>query len=439
MGSMPPTPSTPRASDVGRQFLAALGHGDLPVTVPDRTPLEDWAESGLMDLTRDATGRPLRPRGVAATVARGAAAALVAVAAERFARSPNGGVLDGAQLLAERAALAVAGHDTGHDTGHAAAQRRSPGVSHGGRARFVPAYDGWWVLHLARESDVELVPALVEQELAGRGGHEEVWSEVERWSSGRSVADAVERAVLLGLPAAAPAETSPPALPWSAETGPAVVGARSGSEATPGRVVNLGALWAGPLAAQLLCDVGFEVVHVESVGRPDASRWGDPGLYELLHRGADQVRLDFGTAEGRARLHALVSSADVVIEASRPRALEGLGVAPRDVLGDGRPRTWLQITAHGAGHPLRVGFGDDAAVAGGLVAEHADGVPAFSGDALADPLSGLAGALAVAALHRPDRTTRVSVSLAGVAAFCRAAGDIPWPAALPAACRPRHR
>ncbi|GAA4821146.1 CoA transferase [Nocardioides caeni] len=439
MGSMPPPPPTPRASEVGRQLLTALGYGGLPVSLPDRTPLEDWAESGLMDLTRDTAGRPLRPRGVPATVARGAAAALVAVASERFGRSPAGGELDGAHLLAERAALAVADGDPGNRH----LRRPSAAVSHGGRARFVPAYDGWWVLHLARESDVELVPALVEAELPGHAGTEdaetveEAWAAVEQWSAGRPVAEVVERAVLLGLPAAAPGETPAGTVPWSADSRSAL--GRPTRPGAPARVVALGALWAGPLAAQLLGEAGFEVVHVESVGRPDASRWGDPGLHELLHRGSEQVRVDFGTSAGRAELHALVSSADVVVEASRPRALEGLGVAPRHVLGDGRARTWLQLTGHGPDQALRVGFGDDAAVAGGLVAEHPDGTPAFCGDALADPLGGLAGALAVAALHRPDRTTRVAVSLAGVAAYCRSAGDVTWPAVLPAAGRPRHR
>jgi crotonobetainyl-CoA:carnitine CoA-transferase CaiB-like acyl-CoA transferase len=42
-----------------------------------------------------------------------------------------------------------------------------------------------------------------------------------------------------------------------------------------------------------------------------------------------------------------------------------------------------------------VAFGDDAAVAGGLVGWDDAGAPVFCADAIADPISGLAGAVAV--------------------------------------------
>jgi crotonobetainyl-CoA:carnitine CoA-transferase CaiB-like acyl-CoA transferase len=41
----------------------------------------------------------------------------------------------------------------------------------------------------------------------------------------------------------------------------------------------------------------------------------------------------------------------------------------------------------------QVAFGDDAAVAGGLVAYDDDGAPVFAGDAIADPISGLCAAV----------------------------------------------
>ena len=85
-----------------------------------------------------------------------------------------------------------------------------------------------------------------------------------------------------------------------------------------------------------------------------------------------------------------------MIEASRPRALEQLGLGPDD--RPPRPgRVWLSITGHGRAQPGRdwVAFGDDAAVAGGLVGRDAGGGPVFCGDAIADPITGLAGAVAV--------------------------------------------
>ncbi len=108
------------------------------------------------------------------------------------------------------------------------------------------------------------------------------------------------------------------------------------------------------------------------------------------------MQLDFRSPAGRAEAAALLDTADVVIEASRPRALEQLGLGPED--RPERPgRVWLSITGHGRSAPGRdwVAFGDDAAVAGGLVGWDASSQPVFCGDAIADPITGLVGAVAV--------------------------------------------
>ena len=74
-------------------------------------------------------------------------------------------------------------------------------------------------------------------------------------------------------------------------------------------------------------------------------------------------------------------------------ALEQLGISAADMLTTGRPRLWISITAYGRSGPsgTHVGFGDDAAVAGGLVAWSGNN-PVFCGDAIADPLTGLIAA-----------------------------------------------
>ena len=65
--------------------------------------------------------------------------------------------------------------------------------------------------------------------------------------------------------------------------------------------------------------------------------------------------------------------------------------------------------------PHRPAFGDDAAVAGGLVGAAADG-PVFCGDAIADPLSGLEAARAVGESLRRGGGEVIDVSMAQVAA-----------------------
>ena len=105
------------------------------------------------------------------------------------------------------------------------------------------------------------------------------------------------------------------------------------------------------------------------------------------------VALDLRSTEGIRALHGLVGRADVVIEASRPRALRQLGIDGPAIVQDGGPRVWVSITGHGrAGDSAdRVAFGDDAAAAGGLVVWRGED-PLFCGDAIADPLTGLAAA-----------------------------------------------
>ena len=81
-------------------------------------------------------------------------------------------------------------------------------------------------------------------------------------------------------------------------------------------------------------------------------------------------------------------------------------------------RTDLETVIEGRAElrqPGRVAFGDDAAVAGGLVA-HGPGGPCFLGDAIADPLSGIAAATAAAELVAAGRSGLVDVAMAGVAA-----------------------
>jgi crotonobetainyl-CoA:carnitine CoA-transferase CaiB-like acyl-CoA transferase len=180
-------------------------------------------------------------------------------------------------------------------------------------------------------------------------------------------------------------------------------------------VVNLGALWAGPLAANLLGLAGADIIDVESLSRPDPTRLSDPDFHALLHNGHNHQSVDFADPD---RLRALLQDADIVIEASRARALESLGVDARSVQADGRARTWLRITGHR--DPQPIAFGNDAAVAGGLIAWD-EGLPVFAGGAIADPLTGLLGALAVAATHSTTHTTIIDLAMADVAAYCASA------------------
>jgi len=407
-------------------------------------PVADWARSGVVWLTGQPDGPPLVPPGNAASLA-GRISARLAAATSGSAHAVR---LDGAALLAERAAF----------TGH---QRRGR-MSAGGATRLLPASDGWAAVSCARPDDPKLLSALVGAVLP-----EDPWPAVAAWLGTHTGAELAERAALLGLAAApvihattpadhvatpadhvatpaAPAghATTPadhvatPAAPAGHATTPADHGATpaapAGHATTPataadhaatpaGRlrspagllVADFSALWAGPLCAHLLGLAGARVVKVETPQRLDGARRGNQGFYDLLHAGHRAVLLDPTTAAGRSALAALVAAADIVIEASRPRALAGFGLDAAAAVEQGT--IWVSITAAGRGSP-RVGFGDDVAAGAGLVACDERGQPVFCGDALADPLTGLVAAELAMSAPRDGRGVLFDVSMTGVVA-----------------------
>ncbi|MBD0861714.1 CoA transferase [Gordonia sp. zg691] len=327
-----------------------------------RDPVRAWADSGIPHLTGRTDGPPLIPPGTAAVRAR-ELADWIHLAADGAVR------VDGAALLGERAA----------HTGH----RRSGVISPGGSGRLLPGADGWVAVSCARPDDPALLGALAQRTVG-----DDPWSALEDWVGGHSRAEFDERARLLGVagggvaaagdvPAAAQGALLPRGTPRSVEGM---------------LVVDFSALWAGPLCAHLLGLAGARVVKVETPQRLDGARRGKADFYRLLHGGHESVVLDPAVPAERAALHRLVEAADIVIEASRPRALRGFGLDSAEFVAGGT--TWVSITAAGRGSD-RIGFGDDVAASAGLVAEDVAG-PMFVGDAIADPLSGLiAAALAM--------------------------------------------
>ncbi len=279
----------------------------------------------------------------------------------------------------------------------------------GGAGRMVRAAEGWVAVNLPRPTDLELIEAWL-----GRPAGTDPWDTVATSVARRRAVDVATAAQELGLAVArvaTPREAAAddqarsrgqsfPMHPFLAELAPDPTaravesGARTdGPRALAGaRVVDLSSLWAGPLATSLLADAGAEVVKVESTGRPDGARAGDPAFFDLLNAGKRSIALDLPEPTAVAQLQTLVDGADLVVEASRPRALDQLGILRHD--------RWLTLTAYGASGPWRQwsGFGDDAAVAGGLVAG-TPVAPSFFGDAIADPLAGLhAAAVGLAVL-----------------------------------------
>jgi crotonobetainyl-CoA:carnitine CoA-transferase CaiB-like acyl-CoA transferase len=259
----------------------------------------------------------------------------------------------------------------------------------------------------------------------------EAWWALEEVTRGAAATALAEAAQLLGVPAAAlPGEAGLPResrLPGAGHDGAWPPWRRS-SIAAPdpaarlaGAVVaDLSSMWAGPLCAKLLGLAGARVIKVESPARPDGARAGDRDFFDWLHAGHESIAVDFRTE--RDTLAALLRSADVVIEASRPRALANLGLSP-GTIPHKKGQVWLSITGYGRAEPDRVAFGDDAAVAGGLVGWPGGTGPVFCADAIADPLTGVCGALAVSRSLAEGGGHLIDLSMRSVAAaFATAPG-----------------
>ncbi len=110
------------------------------------------------------------------------------------------------------------------------------------------------------------------------------------------------------------------------------------------RVVDFGTAWAGPMATQLLADLGAEVIKVESRARLDGLRLGRPivgddlaggdrGLWPELqpvfhgiNRNKLSVTLNLKTTAGRSLVRELLSHSDVALNNYSPGVLQRLGL-----------------------------------------------------------------------------------------------------------------
>lgn len=347
-----------------------------------------WASSGAMWLTGQRDGPPsAAPARVVRTLATAADDL-----AQQTARWGQTVVVDGPALLGERAALTGMG--------------RNGDTSVGGSARFVQAADGKIVVNLARPEDVESLPALVGQSLSA-----DDWPLIAAGIARLRSAELVDTATLLGIPIAVPSSYRLPVESPGRELhhgGPRRVVERP-------LVVDLTSLWAGPLVGGLLAEAGARVVKVEGAGRPDGARRGTPEFFDLLNHAKECVEIDFANADDQAFLRRLLAAADLVLEGSRPRVMDRLGIDPCPLAETGV--SWLSINACGrtgtAG--MRVGFGDDTAVAGGLWLP--GDPPGFVADAVADPIAGLAAAALGARLLASPQAAVVEVPLARAAAW----------------------
>jgi crotonobetainyl-CoA:carnitine CoA-transferase CaiB-like acyl-CoA transferase len=95
-----------------------------------------------------------------------------------------------------------------------------------------------------------------------------------------------------------------------------------------------------------------------------------------------------------------------------------LGISKERLFAANPSLIWVSITGHGH-DSARIAFGDDAAASGGLVAWEGD-EPRFIGDALSDPLTGLAAANAALDALGQGSGAFIDAAMARTAAYVAA-------------------
>ena len=193
------------------------------------------------------------------------------------------------------------------------------------------------------------------------------------------------------------------------------------------RVLDLSRVLAGPLVAQMLGDLGAEVIKIERPGEGDDSRsYGPPfmnaadgtrtresGFYLSANRNKRSVTVDLSNPEGQEIVRGIARQSDVVVENFRVGALAKFGLDYAS-LSKLNPRLiYLSITGYGqTGEKAhRPGYDAIFQAVGGHMAvtgapDHlAGGGPMRSGLSIVDILTSLYAAIAVlAALNYRDRS-----------------------------------
>ena len=191
------------------------------------------------------------------------------------------------------------------------------------------------------------------------------------------------------------------------------------------RVVDASTLFAGPMAAMHLGDMGAEVVKVEHPSRPDPARGHGPSKdgqnlwWKTLGRNKRTVAIDLHTDGGRDAFLRLARRADVVIENFRPGTLERWGLDYAALSADNPGLILARVTGFGQIGPYnrRPGFGTLAEAMSGFASStgEPDGPPTLPPFGLADGIASLATAYAIMvalhARHRDGKGQEVDVAI----------------------------
>ena len=179
-----------------------------------------------------------------------------------------------------------------------------------------------------------MVPALLESSYAA-----DTWTQIHSVAAERCAQSLLDQSRLLGMAVAALGEAVHAADTTSGDRG-GVSGASSANARKwrhKPRVVDLSALWAGPLCGALLAQAGCQVVKVESISRPDNSIGVGGEFSAMLNKDKISARFDFKSPHDRGELQSLLHHADIIITSAGVAAWTPADFLPNPSCNSSRP------------------------------------------------------------------------------------------------------
>jgi crotonobetainyl-CoA:carnitine CoA-transferase CaiB-like acyl-CoA transferase len=183
-------------------------------------------------------------------------------------------------------------------------------------------------------------------------------------------------------------------------------------------VLDLTRLLPGPVCTLYIADLGADVVKIEDTGAGDYARGlgGKPGcvssLFRAVNRNKRSIAVDLKDPRGRAAFHALVRSADALVESFRPGVMAALGIGYAETAAINPRIVYASISGYGQSGPRASLAGHDINYLGyaGVLDQTGarGGPPTVSNLQIADLLGGAASAAIamLAALFDAQRTGR---------------------------------
>jgi len=169
------------------------------------------------------------------------------------------------------------------------------------------------------------------------------------------------------------------------------------------RVADFTAFWAGPIVGHVLAQLGADVIHIESIQRPDGMRfrankpfdtpqWWETGpSYQGGNTNKRGLTLDMSSQEGKAAAFDLIKKCDVVIENYTPRVTESWGLTYEKISELKPDIIFLRMPAFGLTGPWRdrSGYAQTMEAVSGLawLTGHLDEEPQFP-NGPGDPVAG---------------------------------------------------